>query len=558
MRRRAGLAITVTSLALVLGVFLVVPLAAILGRAFAGAGAPIAAELAEPGTLEALAATLFIGLAVTAIATPTGTALAWLVERTDLLATERARARVLAILSLPVAVPPYLLAIAWGLLGSGKSGLFNRVGSAPWIDLHGLDGIVLVEATAAYPFVLLAVRAALARTDPALEEAARVFGAGPGRVLRAVTLPLVLPAIATSGALVFVYTTASFAVPYTLGQAASPPVRVMTTRIYQLTTLGGPDLLDRAAALSVVLVALAVLAQGLGAWIARRRSVVQVSGKISRPSLVRLGGYRAPARAGVGAFTLIVIAVPLFTIVWTSFQRSFARPDELTLAHWSAVLGRSETMRAFGHSLLLALAAGALVAAVGLWLARTAKTGGLVGEVLARLAAAAYAIPGTVIAIGMILAFAAEVRLIVLERVTFVLDLAGTLGILLAAYAVKYLAFGISGSRAALDQLHPSLEEAARISGAGPTRSFLDVVLPLVAPAVGAAFVLVALPCLSELTMSVLLFGAGLETAGTLLFELQSYADPPAAAVIAAMIVAFVLAGDALARRLQRATGRGT
>ncbi len=70
-------------------------------------------------------------------------------------------------------------------------------------------------------------------------------------------------------------------------------------------------------------------------------------------------------------------------------------------------------------------------------------------------------------------------------------------------------------------------------------------------PAVAAAFIVVALPCLSELTMSVLLFGANTETAGTLLFELQSYADPPAASVVASLVVLVAIAGDFLARRLQ-------
>jgi iron(III) transport system permease protein len=215
------------------------------------------------------------------------------------------------------------------------------------------------------------------------------------------------------------------------------------------------------------------------------------------------------------------------------------------------VLDREETGRAFFHSGILALLAGASVAGLGLVLARTAKAGGRLGEWLQAVASAPYAVPGTVLAIGLILAFAHEIRLVLLDSIAFILYLPGTLGILLVAYGVKYLAFGVGGARAALDQVHPSLEEAARISGAGPLRSMIDVVVPLVSPAIGAAFIVVALTCLSELTMSVLLFGAGTETTGTLLFELQSYSDPPAAAVVATLIVLLALFGDVLARHLR-------
>jgi iron(III) transport system permease protein len=327
---------------------------------------------------------------------------------------------------------------------------------------------------------------------------------------------------------------------------------VLTTRIYQHTTLGGVEMMQRASALALVLLATSVLAQAIAAAIARQRSIVQVTGKASRPSPLRLGRARAPIALALALFAAIFVILPIATIAWTSLQRTFADPLLLTTAHWSAVLARAETMRAFLHSVVLALAAGAIVCALGFVLSRASKRG-RTGEHLSTLASAPYAVPGTVLAIGLILTFSREIRVIVLERLTLILHLHGTLFMLLAAYAVKYLAFGVRASRAALDQLHPSLEEAARTSGAGPVRSTRDVVLPLVSPAIGAAFVLTALTCLSELTMSVLLFGPGTETAGTLLFELQSYGDPPAAAVVACVIVVLVIAGDAAARRLERA-----
>src|SRR5262249_16553536 len=160
--------------------------------------------------------------------------------------------------------------------------------------------------------------------------------------------------------------------------------------------------------------------------------------KTARRSLVELHKARTPIRIALSAFALIFIALPIAVIAWTSFAKTFADPGVLTTEHWRAVLAREETLRAFGHSIVLALGAGAVVGAIGLLVARMRRP-------LASLASAPYAVPGTVLAIGLILAFARELRLIVLDRATFALHLPGTLWILLVAYAVKHLAFGVRG-----------------------------------------------------------------------------------------------------------------
>lgn len=538
---------------LALLLFSVYPLAVVLLKGLEGGAKPLLLELSEPATLRAWKNTVLLASMVCATATPIGAVLAWLIERTDLVSSERARARLSALLALPLAVPPYLLAMSWALLGNGRNGLLNRLTDSPWIDLYGLDGVVLVLSTSSYPFVFLAVRAALVRADPTLEEVARTAGAGPLQVLKTVTLPLSLPAIIAAAGLVFVFSTAAFGVPYLLGSVASPPVYFLTTRIYQYTTLGGEDMLQRAAAIAILLLATSLAAQAIASRIRGKKTVVQVSGKSARPAVLRLGALRLPARLGLSLFVAAVIALPLLTIAWTSLLATFADPMGLTTSHWSDVLSRKETSQAFLTSIGLAITAGAIVASLGLVIAKIAQTKatGRTGSVLSAMATAPYAVPGTVLAIGLLLAFAQEMRLIVLNRITFALYLPGTIGMLLVAYAIKYLAFGVNGARAALEQIHPSLEEAARTSGAGPLKSAIDVVLPLVSPAVFAAFLVVALPCLSELTMSVLLFGAGTQTAGTLLFELQSYADPPAASVVATLVVLIALATDTLARKVK-------
>ena len=147
-------------------------------------------------------------------------------------------------------------------------------------------------------------------------------------------------------------------------------------------------------------------------------------------------------------------------------------------------------------------------------------------------------------------------RVILLDRATVTFEVMGTLWILGIAYSVKYLAFGARASDDAFRAIDPALEEAARISGAGPGRAFLDVALPLARPALIAAWILAFLPAATELTMSVLLVGPKTQVLGTVLFELASYADPPSAAVLACVVLVIAAGADILLRRVAGATGR--
>ncbi len=544
MKGKLAFAIT----ALLLLAFAGGPLFAILKTAFADGGAPLWHELRDESAHSAWLHSVLMALCVTLLASALGGFFAFVLERSDAFDSGWIRAA----LAVPLAVPPYLLAMSWAILGSGRSGLLNQPFASPWLDVYGLDGVILVLTTSSYPFVMLAVQASLRSSDPSLEEAARVSGARPFDVIKTVTLPLAAPSLLAAAGLVFVFATAAFGVPYLLGSVAEPPVFFLTTRIFQYTTLGGEEMLARAAALAVVLLLTSVIAQGAASWWGSRRSAIQVSGKASRRARFALGAARPWVRAAVVVFIAVFVVMPLVTIAALSFSKSLADPTSLTTTHWQSVLLRQETLRAFAHSFGLALGAGALVALLGFVIARMAKTQGRRGRWLAVAASSPYAVPGTVLAIGFVLAFSAEVRVVMLDWLTLALYLPGTLALLLVAYAVKYLAFGVRGSKAALEQVHPSLEEAARTSGASPLKAVRDIAFPLVRPAVLASFVVVALPCLSELTMSVLLFGAGTETTGTLLFELQSYADPPAASVVATLVVIVALLGDAVVRRVQK------
>ncbi|QSQ22020.1 iron ABC transporter permease [Pyxidicoccus parkwayensis] len=499
----------------------------------------------------ALGNTLKVSTGAALLALVLGAPLSLLLFRTDL----PLRGAFTVLFTLPSAIPAFIWGMGWLALASPRAGYLNRLLGEGTFDIYGATGIAFVEGLSGLPLVLLAGAAALRRVDPALEEAARVCGASPVRALLTTTLPLALPSLLSGAVMVFLMAASSFGVPYLLGVSASPPTRVLTTRIYELVLLGGDAGLARASVLATGLLLLVPLAL-LATWALGRSGRVRLSagkGMSSRP--FPLGRARGAATLAVGLVCAVWVLLPLAAILLTSLQRSFGADlawRELTLAHWSGVLLEPRTLRATGRSLLLAAGAGVLVCVLGLAAAVLQRSFRRAGAGVEALAVWPYAVPGTVIALALLLAFSRDLRFILLDRVAFVLALAHTPWLLLIAYAAKYLALGARNSTEALAQIDPSLAEAARVSGASPLRAFLDAPLPLLRPALVVAFVLAFLACATEITMSVLLVPAGSEVLGTLLFELQSYADPAAAAVLACAFVALVVVGQALLARVGR------
>jgi iron(III) transport system permease protein len=525
------------------------PVAMLLLRSTGGlGGAAISSLSSEAG---AFVNTLVTSLGAAGFAFVLGVPLSLLLFRTDL----PLRGTFAVLFTLPSAIPAFIWGMGWISLASPRAGYLNRLLGEGTLDIYGPGGIAFVEGLSGLPLVLLAGGAALRRVDPALEEAARVCGASPVRALLAATVPLTMPSLLSGAVMVFLMTASAFGVPYILGVSATPPTRVLTTRIYELVLLGGEGSLSRAVLLATVLLLLTPIALW-ATWELGRSGRVRLSaGKGVSPRLFPLGRARLPAALAVGVACALLVLLPLGAVALTSVQRSFGATlawESFTLKHWSGVLFDARTLQALGRSLLLATGAGLLVCAFGLASAVLQRHFRRVGAGIEALAVWPYAIPGTVLAIALLIAFSRDLRFILFDRIAFVLALAHTPWLLLIAYAAKYLALGTRNSTEALAQIDPSLAEAARVSGAGPLRAFIDAPLPLLRPALFAAFVLAFLLCATEITMSVLLVPAGSQVLGTLLFELQSYADPAAASVLACAFVALVLLGQAvlsLARR---------
>lgn len=529
------------------------PLLVLAGAVLGLPGRPSFAALeviARPENLAALRQTLVVAMGAAGVAGILGLPLAVFLERTRLVGGGALG----ALFALPLAIPPYLLAFAY------RAAFDDRIGLFPWparavVDIDSVVGVAVVLGVAFLPVVLLRVRATLASIDGALEEAARTAGASPMRALVDVTVPLVLPTAASAVALVFVAGAAAYGVPVLLGLAADPPVVVVTARI-AVALQGGGGLTD-ALGLSVALAGMAGVAFTLPLLLGRGAAVV--TGKAHRPTQLELGRARLPLSALWWGLATSLVVLPLGALLLQGL--TLRAGDGLAwrnvgFHHVVDVLARPEVREATRTSAVLAVGAAVLIVALAVVVVvARRRTTGVVSRGLAlvtSLMEVSYALPGTVVAVAMVLTFSQQVRLIVLERVTFSLVLGGTAALLLLAYVVKEAALGFRAVDDALAQLHPSLEEAARIAGAGPVRAFVDVTLPLLRAHLIAAAVAVALPCFTELTMSVLLQAPGTHTLGVVLFSLYEYGDPQQAMALAALLVVVALAGQALIASLRR------
>ncbi len=479
---------------------------------------------------------LFVASLGTLGAVSLGLLLAWLIARTDIPLKPVWRTLVIV----PYLIPPFIGAIAWVYL-LGPVGFINRffrdLTGSPLFIIYGKWGIILVMIFYTYPIAYLVNVGPLRQMNPVLEEAGRISGAGVFRTLRDITLPLMLPSIGASALLIFMSLMANFGIPTILGFRAR--YFVLTNEIYRIIiTADVENNLQIAAALSMVLVLIAVVVIWLQSRLRAGRQYTVLAGKTSQPQLVALGPWKYPAVALIIAIILITVIAPLIAIFLTSIQRALGVPITLetaTFDHYAQILTIPKARNAFRNSLVLAASTATIVTFLAMIITYLTVRLKIRGRgLLNTMILIPYAIPGTVVALAMILAFLRPLPLVAVS-------IYNTIWILVVAYIARFLTFGVQAIGAALEQIHASLEEAARISGADAVVAFKDVVAPLIASSAFAGWFLAFMPALTELTMSALLFSPGNETLGQYVFSLNQEGQVNLTAALAFLVTLTVL-----------------
>jgi iron(III) transport system permease protein len=454
-----------------------------------------------------------------------------------------------AALAAPMLIPQSVLAAAWAALADRRGGLLNvlaeRAGLTPRLDVFGVTGLCLVSAACVLPPAFLILESAFSRQDPALEEIAEVCGATPAGVLRRVTLPLVVPALAAVALLSLLTGAVAFGPQAVIGYPAG--LWTLPNLLYSRWNLytAGPA---STAALAVLLLALGGATAPL---LARAGAFSALAGPRTRARPWPLSPTaRVVSSSALGLFALVAAGLPLAALVLRSLApyglQVRASTGEawraLDATAWRAVLSSADWRASFARSFGLAAAAAALVAGLGFWLAAFAARPGARGA--AALDAAAswpLAWSGTALAVAVSAAFGG-----------FPFGLQGTTAILLAAYLARELPLGYLAARAAVAGAPRGLEETALACGASPLAAARAALWPAARPALAAAAAAAFAASYREIEVSVLLAGVHTGTFGTATFTAWSQGDlreMSAAALLGAALAGASCAGILAAGR---------
>jgi len=545
-------------LVLVIGLLSVAPFARLIVTALAPDGVVdghrLLRLLTSRRVLSATLNTLTIGISATLLSLLLGTLAAWLVALTDL----RAKAAWVFAFILPLMIPPQVTALAWVQAlapGSALAALVNALGGS-WLTageqpLYSATGMVLLLGLHNAPLVFLTVRAGLRRLPAELVEAARISGASPRQILLTVILPLARPAIFAGAALAFVAAVGNFGIQAMLGIPARVPTLI--TLVYQQLNTLGPDALPNTAVYSMLIAFITLAGMLISSWLGGRRDV-RVSGS-PRPWHQPLRHTRLPIEIAAWLWMMTTLLLPLSALLTTALTRGFGQAlnrQTLTLENFQQALwGYPAIRQAFFTSLWLTGLTAVLLSIMALFLAfflswrrtRLARGLGAASELT-------YALPGIVTGVAAILFFLRPLPLLGFS-------LYGTVWIILAAYLANFLALVLRPTLAGFAQIEPSLDEAARLCGAGLMRRMIDILLPLAAPSVLAGTLLVFLTALNEIQVSVLLVTAQTQTLGPTIIFLDEGGSAPLAAAVGCLMMLVVLGLMLLASRLTRRLPQG-
>jgi iron(III) transport system permease protein len=536
-RPAVGPALGVAAIWLFLLVFLVYPLSRIFWDAFTDelgrfTVTHIVEFAGDAFYRRSLVNSLLLGLATVAVTSALGVTIAFLLVRYDF-----AGRNLFSYLTLIPIISPPLVGVLGFTFILGRAGTVNVL-LADWLDvsrpinfIYGLHGVLLVESLHLFPMITLNVIDALAKIDPALEEAAESVGARGWRKLRTITLPLTTPGYVAGALLVFIWTFSDFATPLVLGvhdllasQAYLNIVQFVDRRLFRMGIV--------ISALMVVLAVVFLVA-------ARRYVAIKDYSSLaySRVARRRLSGARQALVIGFLSLVMAASFIPYLGVALASVGRGWSLtpfPVQYTLQYFERVI--VETPKYIVNTFLYAGLAVVICIAVGVpiaWLlARTRVPG---RDVLDGLNTLILAVPGTAIGIAYIRAF--HIPLPGFDR-----GLTSFWIILPLVLAIRRLPYTVRGSYASLLLVHRSMEEAAASVGARGLRTFGDITLPLMWRGVLVGSLFSFITSLQEASAVLFLSLGGWETmtVGIFSFYIAGSANEAAALGVILVVVAAV------------------
>ncbi|PLP55860.1 iron ABC transporter permease [Mesorhizobium loti] len=470
------------------------------------------ARLAANGHfLQSTINSVVFALLSTVLAILMGGSLAWIVERTN--APFRDLAYLMTVVSL--SIPGVIYVPAW-LFFLGPTGPLNDLyrlagGSGLLFNVNSMTGMVIIEGFGWIPLTFLLFAASFRMANAELEEAARMSGANVFEMMRRVSIPLAAPAAFAAALFIFIRSLQAFDIPKLVGTGAG--IKLLTTDIYDSIRTVPPQIGYASAfsvALTIVVAGLLYLYSRLAMNASR---FATVTGKGYKPRPLALGWARWVCGGIVLLNVLIVLVLPLLMLLWVAVT-PFIRPvrwsafSSLTSDNFALVLTDDRYLELVTNTLIVSASAATvtmLLMVICGWLVARRRA---YHTALDQMIALPMLIPSIVLSVAMMdLALRSPIPLY------------STLTIVVIAFVVHYLPFGMRYTFTGSLQLHKELEESAGVCGATPLGMLRRIVVPLLMPSIVAGWLFVFLNASRDLSTAIILAGPDTKTIAVAIFD---------------------------------------
>lgn len=505
--------------------------------------------------------TLLVSIGTCFIAIVLGGFVAWLVTRTNM----RYKSIISTLFIFPYIMPSWTLAMAWlnffkNSLVGGPPGLFTAITGiqTPNWFAYGPFPIIVVLGLHYAPFAYILIGGILRNMDANLEEAAQLLHASRSKIMRKITIPIVLPAMLSTFLLVFSSAMSAFAVPAFLG--TSVRFQVLTTQMYR--TLNGLNP-GYGYIMALIMIGIGVLILGVNQKIiGKRKSFTTITGKSSNIALINLRALRMPLSVLILVMVIIVCIVPLFTFALESFimepgNYSF---DNFTTIFWTGegspelangepgILRNASIFRGLWNSVRLSILVSFIAGSVGILAgyAIVKKKNTRLSTLVNNLAFFPYLMPS--------MAFGAIYLSMFAVRRGFIPPLYGTFTLLVLVGSVKYLPFASRASVGAMHQLSNEIEEAGTIQGISWGKRMLKIIIPIQKSSFLSGYLLPFISSMRELSLYILLVTPSTRILTTMLFQYNEKGWSQYANAINLLIVLFVVISNLIVNKVTGAS----
>ncbi|MFN0071400.1 MAG: ABC transporter permease [Chloroflexota bacterium] len=501
----------------------------------------------DPTTYELLWTTVTLAALRVGIALVIGIFLAWIVARTD----TPGRRFIEVLIWIKFFTPPLPMIVAWILI-AGRTGLLNTALQDlglirdPLFNITSYWGIVFISTLQFAAFIFLLVLPAFQAMDATLEDSARITGASNFHILKDITVPLVLPAVLGAAFYTFIIALESFETELILGTPAR--VYVLSTQIFVLAEQYPSDL-PRATALSSVFLLAILGVIALQMRMSKGKSFTTVSGSTYSTRVTPLGPWRWLTFGICLLYFAISTVLPFIVLVLGTFMKGWGLwgPNAFTLKHWEISLGDPRLMSAITNTIFLGILVGlggtALCALAAYVIVRTKFIG---ANALELITWAPRVAPAPVLAIAFLWTYIGP---------DIFRPLIGTVWMLALVLIVNSIPLGARVASGAMHQISASLEEASWVAGSNWPRTFVRIILPLLAPSLLSSFVLLFLLASRNLSLILFFYGPESRVLASMVWENWSGSTPERALVAGLILMAISMAALAVALLIRRRTG---